>query len=432
MDKFDRQVRIWGTHGQHIIETSHVCVVGSSPFAFEIVKNLALPGIGCLTMIATNSRDLEQNQFWNMKTWNVTQIDWNAEKMGSDVFWSDFELIIITTGQNDVLKVFRQIKSPPVLLCSTSGQNGFVTFLSGEPHFVVESHPEHTIPDLRLGALRSDLSQFYSEFLKNTVCISDLPFAALLYHACENVLKEKKPHQVINRHDLKDQINVLQNKVSPNTQLPNFFEALRFAHLALERTETLPENVIRCLALKDVSCQIPFNQNVQTLLRALSSFLDTPYSEGQLPLAGIIPDMESSYEMYTALRNAYSGAAENDVKIFHNLVSSEVSHIEIDQVKSFCRNCRHINVIEPIGKLGDFESVLNDETTDSTIIKNVLHSCLSEALKKEDKRRFYPCISFVAGIAAQEAIKVLTHQFLPLHNTLVYEGELGRLRSIKI
>ncbi|SCU78007.1 LAFA_0A04412g1_1 [Lachancea sp. 'fantastica'] len=436
MEKFDRQVRIWGTHGQHIIQTSHVCVIGSSPVACEIVKNLALPGIGRLTMVAVNSTDSTDSpneQFWDMNTWNVTQIDWNAETMSSAWFWKSFDLIIITTGCSDVLKVFRQIKSPPSLLCGTFERNGFVTFLSGEPHFVVESHQKHSIPDLRLGALRGDLSQFYSSFNIREESFPDLPFAALLYHVRENVLKEKKSHQPICRDDLKRQIIALQKKVSPSTQTPNFVEALRFSHLASDSIEALPENVIRCLGLKDKLCQVPFNRDVQTLLRALSLYLKSPQSEGQLPLSGVIPDMESNYEFYTALRKAYSDAAAKDVKLLSEHVLQEGAPIAVEKIESFCRNCRHIDVIEPVGSLIDLETYLSNEVTGSAeIIKSVFRSGFSKKPDEEERRKFHPCISFVAGIAAQEATKVLTHQFLPLHNTLVYEGERGHLSSIKI
>jgi amyloid beta precursor protein binding protein 1 len=33
--------------------------------------------------------------------------------------------------------------------------------------------------------------------------------------------------------------------------------------------------------------------------------------------------------------------------------------------------------------------------------------------------------AFVGGVAAQEAVKLITHQYLPLNNTFVYNGIAG-------
>ena len=44
-DKYDRQIRLWGAHGQRILSTSHVLLLGASPSGTEALKNLVLPGI---------------------------------------------------------------------------------------------------------------------------------------------------------------------------------------------------------------------------------------------------------------------------------------------------------------------------------------------------------------------------------------------------
>jgi len=34
--------------------------------------------------------------------------------------------------------------------------------------------------------------------------------------------------------------------------------------------------------------------------------------------------------------------------------------------------------------------------------------------------------SFIGGVAAQEAIKLITHQYVPLNNTYVFDGNTGQ------
>lgn len=49
--KYDRQLRIWGTHGQQALETARICVLGSGCTATEALKNLVLGGIAGFTVV---------------------------------------------------------------------------------------------------------------------------------------------------------------------------------------------------------------------------------------------------------------------------------------------------------------------------------------------------------------------------------------------
>ena len=40
--KFDRQIRLWGVHGQHKLETTNIAVLNASATASETLKNLCL------------------------------------------------------------------------------------------------------------------------------------------------------------------------------------------------------------------------------------------------------------------------------------------------------------------------------------------------------------------------------------------------------
>jgi hypothetical protein len=51
--RYDRQLRLWGDHGQLALERSRVCVIHATATATEILKSLVLPGtfeIGCLIL----------------------------------------------------------------------------------------------------------------------------------------------------------------------------------------------------------------------------------------------------------------------------------------------------------------------------------------------------------------------------------------------
>lgn len=49
--RYDRQLRIWGAHGQRRFESSRICVINSSATSSETLKNLVLGGLHSFTLI---------------------------------------------------------------------------------------------------------------------------------------------------------------------------------------------------------------------------------------------------------------------------------------------------------------------------------------------------------------------------------------------
>lgn len=46
--KYDRQLRLWGARGQRALMESHILLVHAGPTGTELLKNLVLPGVGCV------------------------------------------------------------------------------------------------------------------------------------------------------------------------------------------------------------------------------------------------------------------------------------------------------------------------------------------------------------------------------------------------
>lgn len=49
--QYDRQLRLWGDHGQKALESGRVCLIGANGLGTEILKALVLPGLGSFTII---------------------------------------------------------------------------------------------------------------------------------------------------------------------------------------------------------------------------------------------------------------------------------------------------------------------------------------------------------------------------------------------
>lgn len=43
--------RLWGDHGQRLLENSKVCLINATALGTEILKSLVLPGIGSFTIV---------------------------------------------------------------------------------------------------------------------------------------------------------------------------------------------------------------------------------------------------------------------------------------------------------------------------------------------------------------------------------------------
>lgn len=63
---FDRQVRLWGSHGQKLLRTSRVLAIGSSATITEALKSVVLPSIGGIVIlddVRVTAEDLGNNFF---------------------------------------------------------------------------------------------------------------------------------------------------------------------------------------------------------------------------------------------------------------------------------------------------------------------------------------------------------------------------------
>jgi len=65
-DKYDRQLRMWGSDGQRRLNGSRILCLGISSTGTETIKNLVLPGVGYFEIVSdrvVTKRDLGNNFF---------------------------------------------------------------------------------------------------------------------------------------------------------------------------------------------------------------------------------------------------------------------------------------------------------------------------------------------------------------------------------
>ena len=65
-DKYDRQLRLWGSNGQRALMEANILLIRADGVGTETLKNLVLPGIGSFTILddfAVDYQDLACNFF---------------------------------------------------------------------------------------------------------------------------------------------------------------------------------------------------------------------------------------------------------------------------------------------------------------------------------------------------------------------------------
>ncbi|KAJ8303502.1 hypothetical protein KUTeg_019898 [Tegillarca granosa] len=460
-------IRLWGDHGQSALENARVCLINVTATGTEILKNLILPGIGSFTIVDGNKvtgEDVGNNFFLTKDSIGESRAKVASEllsELNEDVsadyveehvenmvqsnpdFFRSFSLVIATNiCERTLLQLGENLwnMNIPLLICRCYGFIGYMR-LAVKEHTVIESHPDSVLEDLRL----------------------DRPFTALVEY-CDSLDLEtmsKKDHShtpwlvIIYKYlqEWKKTVRIRKNESGGLEEEENFDEAVNHVNTALLPT-SVPSEVKKLF--DDPSCT---ELNVESkpfwiMLRAVKEFVMNE-GNGALPLRGTIPDMTSDSKRYIELQQTYRDQASQDVTIVTEKLQTLLQSIGRGELVSVS------NPPSPISNLEDEDS--DNETVFYVLLRTVdkfyedynrypgwyndqvesditkLKSCMSKILQewgisaniKDDyvheicrygAAELHTVASFIGGAAAQEAIKVITSQFVPFNNTYIYNA----------
>ncbi|KIY03890.1 uncharacterized protein Z520_00581 [Fonsecaea multimorphosa CBS 102226] len=217
--------------------------------------------------------------------------------------------------------------------------------------------------------------------------------------------------------------------------------------------------------------------NFWVVANAIKTFYD---SHGVLPLPGTLPDMKATSADYVKLQTIYKTKARADVaevtklvrQIEASLSRTASSQVPDSEIEAFCKNASHVRVLTnqkkealpslrlmlPDSKLSsrltsiienDWESLfpvfiaLNNKNLSPDMLNDVT-SVLSDPESRENITNaiteveraqggeLHNISSIVGGMVAQEAIKLLTRQYVPVDGTCVFDGIKSKSGVFKI
>jgi amyloid beta precursor protein binding protein 1 len=359
---------------------------------------------------------------------------------------------------------------------------------------VIETHPDpSTLMDLRLLKPWPELSAFAADVTNNIESMSDyehghLPFVAIILHFLDEWRANhdgNTPSTTREKTIFRKLLEEAMRRDIPGGSEENFEEAL----VALRRVLVEPSIPTTVRDIFDVvssnehpgalgtKCTTPCGgqSSFWAICRAMLAFYNT---HNCLPVSGHLPDMKAKSDIYVKLQGIYKAKARDDAAEVLGNARDQVRGIIVDRVEVdlLCRNMAFVKIIQPsnitsdiIGhRLAELLARGQDENGNSTpsslipvflalkasshtlvptatddILATITHMVPSAAC--DDRMRpaarevvrahggELHCISAITGgLVAQEVIKIVTRQYVPIDNTCIYDGIASRCQIVRI
>lgn len=340
-ERFDRQIRLWGVHGQQDICASELIVVGSDCLASELLKNLTLHGIVNVTIVddaTLTEEDIGRNFFvgpeflgkpraeavaYYMKELNpdikIKTILKNCEDLS---FMNEIQVntdpFVVTTGfrstkyLKELSKICREKKIRNAHIQVTGFMGGF--YLDGGLHHYYEGTNSDKNPalvyELRILNPFPELQEFFDSIDFDNLpseINSHIPYPVILNRAAKMYMEEKHIKEL--SYDDKDGIIAAINKLENSEIIKIAFEEARNKVNFILFPRNIPMNIEECKSVIENIGEVkePFWE----MFRAVERFYD---KHGVIPHYGGCPDMDTTSEFYNQIRAIYKRKSDEDWK----------------------------------------------------------------------------------------------------------------------
>lgn len=553
IERYDRQIRLWGHHGQNKCSDARVCLVNSNSLGAEILKGLCLAGIASFTIldshkltpedvgcifISRNSVGMNRGQSVRQMLLQLngdvsgevhpvekylpqnisTDNESNYEMNPVDVeFWKRFDVVIISgfLNLNQIMRLSKICWSlnTPLLVCKSIGFFGSMR-IQVQEHLIVETHPDNPLPDFSLDKPFSDLRCYLDSIdLESDDSIDEInkyPYVVIVYYYLKrwqnhngfqstrlpSSYQEKSALRELISEGLK-RINKMRKQrkrdedsgLEQEIMFDNFHEADKAVNSCFSISSKLPSSVQNLFDHPKIINSFETNRSTfWSIMSAIKEFVFRQDDDPTLPISGIIPDMTSSSEQYLRVQNIYAKKAREDIDnvfgIVQNLVGAEngsPGQTLYEETKLICKNIRDLKMINTSAIFQEYDfrsSVIKEDNDEDEYIAiglslkaldvffsaygrlpgrqpdqvetdiGKLKCCLnqivgrtSSKLKNLDQCLYELCryggaelhatSAFIGGCVAQEAIKFITNQYIPIDDTVIYNAMTASTKTFR-
>ena len=384
--------------------------------------------------------------------------------------------------------------SVPVVYVHSAGLFSTFSVQIPDEFPVVDTHPDpDTIQDLRLLLPWPELSAEAARQTKDLPDLADhdhghVPYILLLLH----YLSEWKtnhdgrlPQTFKEKTDFRSYVRSQARQSASAGPEENYDEACA-AVLKTISPPTISSGTRQMFALPQCQSEnlTSTSSHFWLIANAVKTFCD---AHAVLPLPGSLPDMKATSSAYITLQNIYKSKARADVLEITNTVRQMEKALgqptakatPVTEIEAFAKNAAHVKVLHGnrlphicLGRILKDNSHLIEEdaiddlgepslypifhyfalshqnfsaksdkvktTNDLTPASTGTLSPLSQALQislldtPTPGAELHNISSWTGGMVAQEAIKLLTRQYVPVDNVVVIDGVRGRVGVMKL
>ncbi|KAF5661843.1 amyloid beta binding 1 [Fusarium heterosporum] len=348
---------------------------------------------------------------------------------------------------------------------------------------IVDTHPDETATtDLRLLAPWPELAEFAKNMTENIDSLDNhehghLPLVVILLHYLERWQKAHNgvyPTSYADKTAFRKTVSEAMRTNNPEGGEENFEEAIA----AVMKHIVAPSIPGSLQQVFDYVHQEP--EETKSSFWIIAEAVKQFYSKhSRLPVPGGLPDMKAQSNVYIKLQNIYKERARQDV----NQVIETVRHIpggddvDFEEVELFCKNARFIKLIntsekEP-AKLDEVveQQLVNDEiaavagpemplslvplylallaTSNSKIMsadeimafiskntpqvaENGRYRKTAQEIERAAGGELHNISAVMGGMVAQEMIKIITKQYVPIDNTCIFDGIDSRCQVLRL
>ncbi|APA12929.1 hypothetical protein SS1G_08407 [Sclerotinia sclerotiorum 1980 UF-70] len=368
-------------------------------------------------------------------------------------------------------------KVPLVSIHSAGFYSYFRTHLPGN-FPIVDTHPDSTATtDLRLLKPWPELSNFEADLTKNIDALSDhehghIPYLVLLLHFLRK-WKEKHGSYPLSYKEKTE----FRTTVSNGTRRNN-------AEGGEENFDEAVAAVLKNISIRDLNSSVkevfeytPTEEESESDFWIIADAVKRFYEKhNELPLPGSVPDMKAQSNIYVQLQNIYKAKARQDVQEVLETIRAHPrgKEIKVEDVEVFCKNAAFIKLIRGSDPISNLQKIAkseseNDENAPFTMmplsnlpiylaLRSTSHvplasSCeilaqidreipnsssnprirkVAEEVARAKGGELHNISSLTGGMVAQEIIKIITKQYVPIDNTCIFDGITSRAQVLRI
>lgn len=383
--RFDRQLRMWGGHGQQALSESHICCLGSGATAADFLKNMVLPDVGRVTIVDDTVITLSDrgNNFFiraddvgqdrataiarNLNVLNPPMPPFREHEICSvdnqnpqDLvtnnieYFSGFSLIvsacILSESANRALAAHCFSNNIPFIYVKCNGLLGHIRLQVPEIT-IVESHDDADRTDVYISPQQVANWPEYEKWLDSFDMDSmddhghkHVPYVAIIHKEMKKWVAEhgSPPKKFAERKAFKAQIRADSRNFFAEE---NYGEACINAHRACSLPSLDPSTsaVYQDEKASTLSDPTPF----WICVRALNDWKANE-GNGVMPVSNDVPDMSSNTSTYIALKAVFAEKAASDLAAIrarvNDLAAQHNVTVDADFVTRFVKNCRFLGL----------------------------------------------------------------------------------------